>query len=86
MAPLTIAYQALLSMECFRQEYWSRLPFASSGDLPHPGIKPRSPPMQAVSLPLSHWEIVSPTIAIIVDHTFVMFWDEYIDHGLPRWH
>ena len=26
-----------------RQEYWSRLPFPSSGDLPHAGIKPVSP-------------------------------------------
>ena len=27
----------------FRQEYWSRLPFPSPGDLPDPGIKPVSP-------------------------------------------
>ena len=26
-----------------RQEYWSGLPFPSSEDLPHPGIKPSSP-------------------------------------------
>jgi len=25
-----------------RQEYWSRLPFPSPGDLPNPGIKPTS--------------------------------------------
>jgi len=25
------------------QEYWSGLPFPSSGDLPRPGIKPVSP-------------------------------------------
>jgi len=30
------------------------LPFPSPGDLPHPGIKPRSPALQADSLPLSH--------------------------------
>ena len=34
-----------------RQEYWSWLPFPSSGDLVDPGIKPRSPPLQADSLP-----------------------------------
>ena len=28
----------LLSMKFFRQEYWSELPFPSSGDLPDPGI------------------------------------------------
>jgi len=30
-------------MEFSREEYWSELPFPSSGDLPDPGIKPRSP-------------------------------------------
>jgi len=32
-----------LSMGFPRQEYWSRLPFASPGDLPDPGIEPMSP-------------------------------------------
>ena len=30
-----------------RQEYWSELPFSSPGDLPDPGIEPRSPALQA---------------------------------------
>ena len=34
-----------------RQEYWSELPFASPEDLPDPGIEPRSPALQANSLP-----------------------------------
>ena len=38
-------------MEFSRQEYWSGLPFPSPGDLPEPGIKPRSPVLQADSLP-----------------------------------
>ena len=46
-----IAYQAPLSMEFFRQEHWSGLPFPSPGDLPDPGIEPRSPALQADSLP-----------------------------------
>ena len=33
-----------------RQEYWSGLPFPSPGVLPDPGIKPRSPALQADSL------------------------------------
>ena len=33
------------------QEYWSGLPFPSPGDLPDPRIKPRSPALQADSLP-----------------------------------
>ena len=34
-----------------RQEYWSRLPISSPGDLPNPEIEPRSPTLQADSLP-----------------------------------
>ena len=33
-----------------RQEYWSGLPFPSPGDLPDPGIEPRSRALQADSL------------------------------------
>ena len=39
------------SMEFSRPEYWSGYPFPSSGDLPIPGIKSRSPALQADSLP-----------------------------------
>ena len=49
--PWTIVHQASLSIEFSRQEYWSGLPFPSSGDLPNPGIKYRSPELQADSLP-----------------------------------
>ena len=49
--PWTVAYQAPLSMGFSRQEYWSRLPFPSPGDLPDPGIKPRSLALQADALP-----------------------------------
>ena len=38
-------------MEFSRQEYWSGLLFPSPADLPDPGIEPRSPALQAVSLP-----------------------------------
>ena len=37
-------------MEFSRPEYWSGLPFPSPGDLPNPGIEPRSPALQADSL------------------------------------
>ena len=37
-----VAYQAPLSMEFSRQEYWSRLPFPPPGDLTDPGIEPAS--------------------------------------------
>ena len=41
--PWTIAHQAPWSMGFSRYEYWSGLPFPSPGDLPDPGIEPRSP-------------------------------------------
>ena len=50
-APWTVAYQAPLSMGFSRQEYWIGLPFPSPGDLPDPGIEPRSPALQANALP-----------------------------------
>ena len=49
--PWTVAHQAPLSMGFSTQEYWSRLPFPSPADLPNPGTKPRSPALQADSLP-----------------------------------
>ena len=49
--PWTVACQAPLSMGFSMQEYWSRLPFPSPGDLPHPGIKPGSPALHADFLP-----------------------------------
>ena len=51
MIPWTVACQAPLSMGFSRQEYWSGLPFPSPGDLPDPGIEPRSPALQADDLP-----------------------------------
>ena len=55
-APWTVAHLASLSMGFSRQEYWSGLPCPSPGDLPDPGIEPRSPesPALADSLSLCH--------------------------------
>ena len=47
--PWTVLHQAPLSLGFSRQEYWSGLPFPTSGALPHPGIEPMS--------------LVSPTLA-----------------------
>ena len=46
-----VAHQVRLSMGFSRQEYWSRLPCPLPGDLPNPGVEPRSPTLQADSLP-----------------------------------
>ena len=48
--PWTAAYQAPQSLEFSRQEYWNGVPFPSAGDLPNPGIEPRSPALQADAL------------------------------------
>ena len=42
VTPWTLARQAPLSMEFFRREYWSGLPFSSLVDLPKPGIESES--------------------------------------------
>ena len=50
--PQIVAHQApCLSMGFSRQEYWSGWPFPSPGDLPDTEIEPRSPALQADSLP-----------------------------------
>ena len=53
----TVACQAPLSMEFSRQDYWSRLPFPTPGDLSNPGIEHTSLASlhwQEDSLPLCH--------------------------------
>ena len=65
-------------MEFSRQEHWGGLPFPSPGDLPDPGVEPRSPELQADSLPseppgnptnrsylfsASYYEVLSPMIS-----------------------
>ena len=48
--PWTETHQTPTSLGFSRQEYWSKLPFPSPGDLPKPGIKHGSPTLQADSL------------------------------------
>ena len=50
MTPWTVACQAPLSVEFSRRDCWSRLPFPSPRDLPHPGIELGSPALQVDSL------------------------------------
>ena len=51
VTPWTVAHQAPLSMGLSRQEYWSGLSCPPPGNLPNQGIEPRSPTLQADSLP-----------------------------------
>ena len=51
MTPWTASHQAPLPIGFSRQEHWSGVPFPSPGDLPDLGVEPRSPALQADSLP-----------------------------------
>ena len=54
VTPWTVACQAPLSVGFSRKEYWSGLPCPPPGDLPNPGIEPKSPALAGVgSLPLA---------------------------------
>ena len=52
--PQTVARQAPLSIGLSRQEYWSGLPIPPPGDLPGPGIEPRSPALAGKFFTTSH--------------------------------
>ena len=49
--PLFMIPWTVHATEFSRPEYWSGWPFLSPGDLPNSGLKPRSPTLQADSLP-----------------------------------
>ena len=49
VTPWTVVRQAPIHGDS--PEYWSGLPCRPPGDLPNPGIKPRSPALQVDSLP-----------------------------------
>ena len=50
VTPWPVACQAPLCMGFSGQEYWSRQPFPSPGDLPDLGIKPTSPVLAVLCL------------------------------------
>ena len=80
----TVACQAPLSMRFPRQEYWSGWPFPSPGDLPDPGIKPKSPSLRKDSLSteplekpqtyLSLWKIWGFKKSREIAYTFLGVW------------
>ena len=61
-----------------RQEYWSGLSFPSPGNLPGPEIEPRSPALQADSLPSepsgNPWTQGIPLISFIFKETTAHTW------------
>ena len=73
-----------------RQEYWSGFPCPSPGDIPNPRIEPRSPALQADSLPSELPGKPSIIIKIIINNNtywvcdmcqswlFKSFWNRFI--------
>ena len=66
-----------------RQLYWSGLPCPPPGDLPNPGIKPRSPvssASQVDSLPLSHEGSLSLTLLVYkIGIKTPPLWEQQVD-------
>ena len=85
--PWTVAHQAPLFMGFSRQEYWSGLPFPSPGDLPDPGIEPRSPALQADALPSepqgNHLNLFSqPNLFFVPVARWYFPWDGVTSNGM----
>ena len=85
----TVAHQAPLSIGFSRQEYWSELPCPPPGNLPDPGIKPKSPVSPALAggcLTTSDtWEASNYSIDqifiicyIYINSTIKFIWESFI--------
>ena len=73
----TIACQAPLCMGFPRQEYWSGLPFPSTGDLPDQGTELQSPALQTDSLPSELVLIKHEKFSGIISLCFFLFFFSY---------
>ena len=82
--PWNEAYQARPSMEFSRQEYWSELPFPSPGNLPDLGIEPRSPELQADSLPSE--PPGKPSLFVYVVIMLLIYWCAQYNLNDPQNH
>ena len=74
----------LCPMGFSRQEYWSGLPYHPPGDLPNPGIKPRSPALQADSLPSESPGKLTNTRVGCHAHLQRIFPTQELNTGLPH--
>ena len=74
----TIAHQAPPPMEFSRQEYWSKLPFPSTGDLPNPGTEPTF--LASLALAGSFFTIAPPGKPLLFHkyNVFKYYFDNYI--------
>ena len=75
--PWTVVYQAPPAIGFSRQECWSGLPFLSPGDLPDPGIEPRSPALRADALPSEPSEKLRTLLYLgVVTHILLnLYWE-----------
>ena len=62
------AYQAPLSMEFSREEYWGGLPFPPPGDLSNAGIKPASPASPSLAGKFFITELPGKSGGILLSH------------------
>ena len=82
--PMDCSRQAPLSMELFRQKYWSGLSFPTPGDLPNPGVKHGSPACRRFLYCLSHQG--SPQNVISMLRKDILFFEKQGYHFLsPLW-
>ena len=77
----TVTHQVPLSMGFSRQEYWSGLTCPSPGDLPNPGIEPRSPAYRQILYQLSHQE--SPFFMVVLGNIRYIYYFLIIRYMLP---
>ena len=68
-----------------RQEYWGGLPFLCPGNIPKPGIKPRSPALQADSLLYKEPGIRKSFINTLQIILYIKIKGIYPIYGLPKW-
>ena len=77
----TVTRQVPLSMGFSRQEYWSGLTCPSPGDLPNPGIEPRSPAYRQILYQLSHQG--SPFFMVVLGNIRYIYYFLIIRYKLP---
>ena len=76
----TVAHQAPLSVGFSRQEYWSRLPSPSPGDLPDPGLELASFVSPALAGGFLHRQ---KPLFQIRSYSEVLGTHEFVDGGTP---
>ena len=85
MTPWTVAHQGPLSKGFPRQEYWSKFPFTTPGDLPNPRIKSpshASPTLQEDSLPLDNGSDGKESACNAADLGSILGWEDSLEESM----